>query len=196
MNVRFHGAFLLCAMVVALLANPVISPAQKLLLNTSFEYPLVSAGGGVPDGWFVFSSTNVARIYVTMEYRKAGIQSCRFQAQSETNAYQGIAQRFDAQPGKAYSFTAYVRGESKAPLTGGAYGQVSLEWQDASGVEIRREHGPIWGSDLLPDYWGKYTVDSIAPEGAFYGVAVVTFFSMQSGGNGIFYVDDVELKMK
>lgn len=195
MNAKFRHVVFVCAVLVAFLTTAATSLAQKLL-NPSFEYPLVSAGGGVPDDWFSFSSTNAPRIGVTIEYRKAGVQSCRFQAQPETNAYQGIAQRFEAQPGKTYSFTAYVRGESKSPLIGGAYGQVSLEWQDANGVEIRREHGPIWGSDLAPDYWSKFTVDSIAPEGAVYGVAVVTFFSNQSGGNGIFYVDDVELKMK
>lgn len=90
-------------------------------------------------------------------------------------------------------FTVYARASASPPLIGGAYGQVSLEWQDANGVEISRIHGPIWADDLSPDRWTKFTVTGTAPEGASHGVAVVTFFSKQAAGFGTCYVDDCTL---
>lgn len=195
MNATFRCLVSATTVVILLSALPVTTFAQKLL-NPSFEYPLASKGGGIPQDWFAFSSTNPPRISVNMQYRKAGIQSCRFEAQPETNAYQGIAQRFLAQAGVTYTFSVYVRRDPNTPILGGAYGQVSLEWQDANGVEIRREHGPVWGTDLTSDYWTEFTVESVVPEGAYFGVAVVTFFSNMSEGKGVFYVDDAELKTK
>lgn len=164
------------------------------LLNASFERPSAVTGEVGPADWFLFASTSTPRITVTLQYRKQGVQSCKFVAQPELEAFQGIAQRFTPVVGKTYSFTAYVRADDKSPIAGDAYGQVSLEWQDANGVEISRVYGATWGKDLASSHWSKFTVEAVAPEGAHYGVAVVTFFSKNSAGLGAFYVDDVELK--
>lgn len=165
----------------------------QTLLNPSFEKPSALAGVAPPDDWFVFSSTNEPRITVTMEVKKQGIQSCRFTAQQENDAYQGIAQRFVCTQGRTYVFSVYARASASSPLVGDAYGQISLEWQDANGVEISRIHGPVWGNDLSADRWTKFTVTGTPPEGAYYGVVVVTFFSKQATGFGICYVDDCTL---
>jgi hypothetical protein len=166
------------------------------LANTSFEMPSAAAGDVAPADWFLFASTNAPHISVTVSNPKHGLQCCKFQAQTETDAYQGIAQRFSPVQGKSFTFTAYVRADTVSPITGDAFGQISLEWQDANSVEISRVYGPTWGKDLSATQWNKFTVEAVAPENAYFGVAVITFFSKNSAGTGVFYVDEVELKYK
>lgn len=179
------------ALILAVLTASTVAAVQ--LLNPSFEQPSASAGTAYPAEWFVFASTNQALVTVTIAQRKDGLQSIRFNAQKEFDAFQGVAQRFLCTPGKSYTFTAYVRGDANSPLAGNSYGQISLEWQDSNGVEITRVYGAAWGAELKTDQWTKFSVSAIAPEGAYYGVAVITYFSKNSAGSGGFYVDDCQL---
>lgn len=168
-------------------------PPPTQPVNMSFEMPSLAAGipdDGRPDGWFWFSSTNELNITVTDARRKDGLQSCKFTAQKDPDTYQGIAQRFAATPGHHYSFTAHAMNEPQNALAGESYGQISIEWQTAEGHEISRVHGPSWNFELPFSRWTKFSVDAVAPENAVMGVVVVTFFSRNSGGHGVFYVDD------
>lgn len=166
------------------------------LRNTGFEKPDIAAGGtegSKAEGWFHFSSSQEEKCGVTDTRKKGGTQSLMFQAQSGTNAFQGVAQKVSTQPGQHWIFTVYVLNDPENPLTDGAFGQVNLEWQSDDGTEINRTFGPTWTAELPPRQWQKYMVEGDAPEGATIVVAVVTFFSQTSEGKGTFYLDDCEL---
>lgn len=169
------------------------------LENPGFEKPDISSGAAVgakPDAWFPFASTPVNKVGVSDARKKTGSQSLMFKAQTEPNAYQGMAQKFTAKSGAHYTFVIYAMGEANDPITGNAYGQIHFEFQDAAGKEIGRIHGPTWDFQLPSTRWEKFYVDADAPEGAASGSAVVTFFSQDCAGVGTFYVDDVELSTR
>lgn len=169
------------------------------LQNSGFEKPDIVGGAAVgtkPDLWFMFASGPVNKIGVSDARKKTGSQSLLFKALSETNAFEGVAQKFTAKAGTHYTFTIYAMGEANDPLAGASYGQIHFEFQDAAGKEILRIHGPTWDFQLPATRWEKFYVDADAPDAAASGSAVITFFSQDSGGLGTFYVDDVELSSK
>ena len=164
--------------------------------NLSFESPSLTSGEsdqeGVPkpEEWFWFSSIPEMGISVTDARRKQGLQSCAFKAQNQPEAYEGIAQRFAAIPGNHYTFVAYAMNDPQDPITGESYGQISLEWQDATGKEISRVYGPSWNFELPFNRWAKFIMAEAAPENASMGVVVITFFTRNCNGFGTFYIDD------
>ncbi len=166
------------------------------LQNTGFEEPSIIGGAELrakPEAWFFFSSNEEDRIGVTDLRKRGGLQSLMFKAQAAGNQYAGMAQLFSAAPGHRYSFSAYVLGDAMDPISEGAYGQISLEWQDVHGNEIERVHGPIWDINLGTARWERFVVEGEPPPGTARGVAVFTFFSQASLGQGTFYADDAEL---
>lgn len=191
------GAALLVLAVSALAGRAQVEPG--LLKNPGFEQPSIIDGavaGAKPDRWFFFSSNEEDKIGVTDRRKRGGMQSLKFQAQTATNQYAGMAQLFPAAPGYRYTFRAYVLGDAVDPIGDAAFGQISLEWQDVSGKEIERVHGPLWDAAARADRWEPFVVEGEPPEGAVQGVAVVTFFSCDSLGRGTFYVDDAEISAR
>jgi len=163
--------------------------------NLNFESPSIVSGEDVgeglhPTGWFVFSSVPEVNIQVTDARKKQGMQSCIMKTQKEEGAYEGIAQRFSATPGHHYTFVIYAMNNHQDAMAGDAYGQISLEWQDAEGKEISREYGPSWSHNLPFNRWQKFMITATAPENTAIGVAVITLQSKNSNGNGAFFVDD------
>lgn len=167
--------------------------------NTGFEDPAIVAGsssGAAATDWFIFSSSN-QRMGITDSRKKSGMQAFQFRAQpGSSNAYQGIAQKFKSLPNQHVVFTVHAMNDPMDPIAGSSYGQVSIEWQDATGAELSRLYGPSWGVDSEPGRWQKMVVDSDAPEGAAIGVVVITFYSNEADGKGSCYVDDVDMKSR
>lgn len=170
--------------------------AKTSLENAGFESPDISQGAklmATPDGWFHFSSTPENKAGVSDARKRSGSQSMCFKAQTPEDAFEGVADKFSVVGGKPYSFTVYVMSDPADPLVGSSFGQISIEWRDATGKEITRSHGPTWNFELTSTQWEKFTVDGDAPEGATEGSAVITFFSKDCKGAGSFFVDDAEL---
>ncbi len=185
-------AVLALAWATTALAAPDTTPRLE---NPGFENPTVTADspGTLPEKWFYFSSTTNSTAGLTTRKKRSGTQSMFFKSQSVTDAYHGIAQKFPVTPGIRYEFTVYACNDATDPITGDAYGQVSIEWQDSAGTELSRTHGPTWNFELSPLRWQSFMVGDTAPEGAAVGVAVVTFFSRNSNGAGRFYIDDLKI---
>ena len=199
---RFIG----CALVF-MLAIGLCSYAQEnekvvsmTIRNTGFEEPAIGAGstsGAEAGPWFIFSSSPHYRMGITDSRKKSGMQSYQFRAQpGASNEYQGIAQKFKALPNQRATFSIYAMNDPLDPIAGNSYGQVSIEWQDASGVELSRLYGPSWNADSEPGRWKKLTVDSDAPAGAAVGVVVLTFYSNEANGNGSCFVDDAVMSSR
>jgi len=166
------------------------------LTNPGFEKPKIvgESMGTEPEGWFYFTSGGQTKVGLTTAKHRNGSQAVVIEALDAADSYQGLAQKFPAEPGMRYEFTVYVINDPVKPIVGDAYGQVSIEWQDANGAEITRNWGPTWDFQLSPLKWQEVTVGAEAPEGAAVGVAVVTFFSKDAAGQGRFYLDDASLR--
>ena len=119
-----------------------------------------------------------------------------FQAQEPSDAFQGLAYKFPALSGKGYTFSLYVISDPANPVSGSSFGQISIEWRDATGKEIARNFGPTWNFELSSTQWERFTVNADAPAGAVEGSAVITFFAKDCKGAGSFFVDDTDLSCK
>ncbi len=197
--------FASCLVLTIAVSSPAQAPekAEEQLLptlsNTGFETPSIAAGakeGDDPEKWFYFSSTPERNGGLSDARKKAGSQSAFLQAQQQIDAYEGLAQRFSAQPQTHYTFSVNVLKDPENSLTAGAFGQLSIEWQDEKGTEITRVYGPTWNANLSSSRWEKYTVEADSPDGVARGVVVVSFFSKDSNGFGRFFIDDVDLSSK
>lgn len=166
------------------------------LSNGGFETPEITTGakvGDEPAQWFFFSSDPSHKVGLTDARKRSGMQSLLFRAQATADAYEGFAQKFAATAGQRFTFTAWVLNDPQEPVAANSYGQLSLEWKDASGVEISRTYSAGWGASSSSDRWEKFSVSDVAPTNAAVGVAVVTFFGRDSAGIGGFFVDECEL---
>ena len=166
------------------------------LRNAGFESPSIITGaksGDEPENWFFFCSDNSRNVGITDARKHSGMQSLFFKAQTPTEAYEGFAQKFLMVPDGHYTFSAWVLNDPQDPMTGAAYGQVSIEWKDAKGVEISRTYSPAWSREASSTRWEKFSVDDYAPANAAVGIAVITFFCRDSSGVGGFFADDCEL---
>lgn len=187
-----------------LLASSLPAPAQQMLftnlpstiLNVGFEKPSLVYGampGTEPKSWFYFSSIGERRGGIVDKQRKSGLQSLLFLPLPGTTNYQGVAQRFRALPGYHYTFAANGLIDPQDPLVGDSYAQVSLEWQDAGGVELYRTYGASWNKDTPPGRWRRVMVEGDTPTNTAIGLAVITVFSKDERGIGSIYVDECEL---
>jgi hypothetical protein len=169
------------------------------LQNGGFEQPSISGGAELnanPETWFHFSSATEQKIGITDAKKKAGSQSAFFKCQTAADVFEGLAQKISVEPGRHYIFTVYILNNPEDPLTGDAFGQISLEWQNGSGKEVNRTHGPVWNFESSSSRWEKYLVEYDAPADATTASLVITIFSKNSAGAGSFYADDAELGSK
>lgn len=166
------------------------------LSNGGFDSPSITDGakaGDDPEKWFFFCSDNSRNVGITDARKREGVQSLLFKAQTPAEAYEGVAQKFAATPGHQYTFSAWVLNDPQDPMTGGGYGQVSIEWKDANELEISRTYSREWGREVSSERWEKFSVEDYAPTNAAVGIAVITFFCRDSAGVGGFFVDECEL---
>jgi hypothetical protein len=195
-RIMLAGVLSLALTVAAVAQDQTTQSAQITLENGGFESPDISKGAeqlATPDNWFHFSSTPERKAGVSDGRKRSGSQALCFKAQTPQDSFQGLATKFNAVSGKPYSFTIYAMSDPADPIVGGAFGQVSFEWRDATGKELSRTYGPTWTFELSSTKWEKITVDADAPDGATEGSAVITFFSKDCKGVGTFFVDDAEL---
>lgn len=165
-----------------------------LLQNTGFEAPSVATfGKGMPDHWFCFASKPADSAHLTEANARTGSQSLRLAAHPDDEQFQGAAQEFEVQPGEHYRFTVRVMGDPEDRLVNEGFGQIHFEWRNDRGKEIARTYGPIWKRGLPTQRWEEYFVEADAPDEADSGMAVIMFYSKNSGGRGAFLVDDCEL---
>lgn len=162
------------------------------LPNAGFEEPK-SAAGEDPAGWW---SWNGDYNGATTDAAKTGAQSIYVSSEGKPECASGILYNYKpVTPGKTYSFSCYVRNSSKDPISGGAYGQVSLEWRKGDKeIDNSRAWGETWGAGLSASEWKQVNVTGVAPEGADGCNLVIQFFNKD--GKGAFFADDAAIAEK
>ncbi|MFH0880027.1 MAG: hypothetical protein V2A34_09975, partial [Lentisphaerota bacterium] len=139
---------------------------KKELDNANFEVPVALIGKAAlatPTNWAFFSSAEAPVYGLTNSKKKSGLQSIKIGALEAVNSFVGVAQSMDVLPGKAYLFSVYASNDSTNPIPSGAYGQISMEWKDASGTEIDRTFGPSWSSEISDRKWERFEMEGEAP---------------------------------
>ena len=188
---------LLALIFLSLATSARLRAADIPLNNGDFELPPTGAKESEQDpmAWGTFSSAKETAGISTL-VAHGGSQCARLivPTGSAAEANQGIYQIVPITPGKKYTFTVYVRGDSSSPLVGSVRGQISIEWKDGSDEkkEIDRTWGPDWGASLSSKEWTKVKITGRAPDKASFAAMVVTQFvgPNPSETSGVFYVDD------
>ncbi len=160
---------------------------RNLILNGSFENP---------KGWSAWNSEYNGLL--PNEFRK-GSQSVYLSCPKENDATGIFFAYTNAKPGKAYTFSCYVKNSPDDPIRGNAFGQLSIEWRkkdkDKDGkdisIEISRDWGPKFGPELSNIRWVPVTMTATAPPDTDSCNFTVQLFN-KGGGNGRLFVDDVE----
>jgi len=187
---------LVLSVLCALCSNsPCRATGLPVLENASFESPPLEKGRESSSNaacWFHFSTPAGGARGITSKRSRSGQQSFYFKAQQQTNAYQALVQKLPVEANTKYSFSAYVINDETNPLTGRCKIQLSIEWKDANGREIRRTWGSPLSSKLSSRQWRQLVVQGEAPRGAVYCHTVITLFSRDSDASGVFYVDDTD----
>lgn len=170
-----------------------------LLTNAGFEEPKGGSGND-PAGWLCWNADYNG---VTGDKARSGTQSIYISSATKPESHSGIFYHYEgAKPGKEYLFSCYVINSATDPITGGAYGQLSIEWQkkgkDKDGkditIEISRSWGPSFGGDLSSFYWKLQSMPAIAPVATESCNFAVQFFNKD--GKGTFYVDNASVEEK
>ncbi len=173
---------------------------QELLHNPGFEYPLIEPGFSLtkPEGWLAFSSVSGRDGFrMTTEGFHAGDQALHVASQDERNSFQGLTQEIPVEEDAVYEFSLYVHNDPAEPLSGTVRGQMSIEWKNARGEEIRRQWGPEWNRRLARHEWTQFSMTQRAPRDAVTAVFGITQFNEQrSRDGGAFYLDSVSVKRK
>ena len=167
--------------------------AALLLLNSGFEEPK-AAPGSDPAGWLCWNADYNG---ITGDKARSATQSVYISSAAKSGSHSGVFYHYEGvKPGKEYLFSCYVINSAKDPITGGAHGRLSIEWQrrgkDKDGkdiaIEISRSWGQTFGAGLSRSYWKLQSLTAIAPAGAESCNFVVQFFNKD--GKGAFFVDD------
>jgi len=185
--------FMLAGAITAL-CRIQVAMAEDLLTNAGFEKPAIDVGtesDAHPDDWEVFTGGTPLGIGLTSVSAHGDKQSVRFVEQDAANFFQGMYQDHSATPGKTYKFGVFAENDVVNPLKGSATGQLSIEWQDGNGGEIRRDWSSTWGASLSSTNWTKVEMTAVAPANA----AKARFVIVEHGGDqpvagGVFLVDD------
>ncbi len=199
---RGHG-FLSTILVLVLCAGSAAANEEnekELLYNPGFEEPLIEPGFSLnkPEGWLVFtSSPGKDRFRLTTEVFHSGDQALHVASQNERNSFQGLAQAIPVQEDTVYAFSVYVHNDPDEPLSGTVRAQMSIEWKNGHGEEIRRQWGPEWNRRLPRHRWEHFSMTARAPRDAVTGVFGITQFNEQrTMDGGAFYMDTVSVKQK
>ncbi len=166
---------------------------KNLLPNAGFEKSSGTAGSD-PSEWICW---NVDYNGVANEKAKTGSQSIYVSSPKQSETHDGVYYHYnDVKPGKEYLFSCYVINSFKDPLSGDAYGQLSIEWQkkskDKDGkditIEIVRSWGPAFDASLSTSEWKLQSMTAAAPADAESCNFVIQLFNKE--GKGTFYADD------
>ena len=180
------------AVLAGALCLAVPATAENLVKNGGFEDTEGGRDGDLAPGWFYFTSKD--RVFgVSTEDRRQGTQSLKFWAQASPQASAGVAQKMVVKPGKSYRFRVYVRNSGKVPLGKTINGALGIEWHNADGREIHRSESRAWDISLSRIRWEQIELKAEAPEDAATAVFAIYIRDGEKGGEGQFYLDDVEI---
>ncbi|MDP2942792.1 MAG: carbohydrate binding domain-containing protein [Candidatus Omnitrophota bacterium] len=187
------GKFIILIMVMFLFipaSDSAVLVGKNILPNGSFEN---RPGGGNEDprNWGSWNSDYNG--IATNEFR-SGSQSVYLRC-PKTNDVGGVFYTYKKiKPGKEYTFSCYAKNSLSNPVTGNAFGQISIEWQKKARdniVEISRSWGPTFGPELAVIKWTPFTMTATAPTDTDQCSFVIQFFN-RGDGCGELFVDDVE----
>jgi hypothetical protein len=169
--------------------------AANLAVNPGFEEPGDEAKIEIAAGWESWASKDPMAKLCPAAFHSGSV-GLEFTAQGEKNVYMVVLQKHPVVPGKEYSFEAYVRNSTTAPLSGSAVGSLGIEWQSDGDTEISRVSSDRWKSDLSRLRWNAVRVTGTAPENAVAAKFVIFFTDGDTSGSGKCYVDDVTIAEK
>lgn len=172
-------------------ANEVANMAR----NPGFDTLAENTDEEVASQWTVWSTKTRRARLSTMAFL-SGAHSIEFAAQKDKDACDCVIQEHDVVSGKTYAFSVNLRNSGTAPIAGGAYGLLGIEWMDESGMEIKREASPRWGAALSRLRWTAYRVSGTAPNDAVRAKFVITFSDGDPPGTGQCYADDAIISEK
>ncbi|MFA5336423.1 MAG: carbohydrate binding domain-containing protein [Candidatus Omnitrophota bacterium] len=182
---RIFGA----AAIILTLCGPVYGEGN-IVPNASFE-ELKGFDGENPAGWWSWNSDYNG---LTAEAKRTGDQSVYISAEANAETHSGILYRYrNVVPGKTYIFSCYVLNSAGNPMTGGSYGQLSIEWLKNE-KEIERTWGVTWGPDASMTDWKQVEMTAVAPADADACNFVIQFF--RKDGSGGYYADDIMVEEK
>lgn len=198
-DVRCVWMALAVAVGVTALAVAADSGEANLAANASFETPMAKATTNsndfenLPENWEVFSSHQLAGA-LGRDVARSGEQSVRIHAQGKRGGNGGIYQQIDVEGDREYTFTADLLNDNMDPIKGSAYGELSIEWQDADGMELDRVRSKPWGPALSSTQWEKFEVKARAPSNAKAARVVVTLFDGPNASKGGFWMDNISVE--
>ena len=126
MKNMLHSTALSSLLVAIVVGAPVVSSAQCILANPSFE--IGGSGGAVFGGWNQFGA--VGPVSLAEHGRRAARVSGPNSGDWGVSAFW---QSHDGSPGERFEITGHVRHSSDRPLTGSCLAIVNVEWRDGAG---------------------------------------------------------------
>ena len=132
----------------------------------------------------------------TIVHRK-GQQSVYFTSPKQGDSTGILWTYKNVKTGDKYTFSAYAMNCAEDPISGNAFGQLSIEWRKTTKdkdnkelqLEISRDFGPKFGPELSSMRWTFFTMSAVAPVDADNCNFVIQFFNKENGG-GKYFADD------
>jgi hypothetical protein len=165
----------------------------NLLVNADFELAL-GAQVARPVGWDFFASGGGTYATLVDAAARGGKKALMVSTVGRPKAFSCAAQTVSVVPGQKYSMRAYVHASEQNPMDGTAYGQLVIEWRDATGTEIGRTWGQTWGRNLSRIRWERTEIeDVVAPDNAAAAVFGIHLYDGPGKSRGAVVVDTVSV---
>lgn len=163
----------------------------NLLANAGFEGPAGDAGV-LPTNWNYQTSAD-QKTGISTVFSRSGKQSLAIRGHGARDGFQALSQDVNVQEGAAYRLLAYLRNSREDPLNGEhAYGQLVVEWQNASGEEVGRSWSESWDGSISRLRWERIALKKVeAPAGAVKAIVGIHLYEGEDGATGSFFVDDM-----
>lgn len=173
--------------------------SSNLLLNAGFE---VEDGrdSALPAFW-EYRSSRYKLSRITGDECRDGERSVQVTAHGYKDAWQALLQDVEVQAGEKYTFSVYVKNNKDDLFAGremsAAYGQIVIEWFDATGSEVGRDWSESWDHTLSRVRWEQVSIKRAkAPPGAVRALFGIQLFEGPKGAQGSFFVDDASMKAR
>lgn len=192
-----RSILIICLAVMLLLPSGgafAVMVGKNLLANSSFENR-PGFKDQDPRDW---GSWNNAFNGLSTTERRRGQQSVYFLCPKQGESTGVFYTYRKVKPGNKYIFQCYVMNSREEPISGQAFGQLSIEWRKTTKdkdnkdvqVEISRDFGQKFGQNLPCLRWTLASISAIAPQDADNCNFVIQFFN-DTNGSGKFFADDV-----
>ncbi len=173
---------MLLALILALSAGTA-GAADNIAVNSGFEE---SPGMNRAEGW---QGDNPAGYGTFAGIARTGIAAYKAWAQP------ALWQEFPARAGDTWKASAWflhpAESEEDQPLSGGAFARIRLEFKNADHETLHAEHSETLNEQDATNEWKELEVKGRVPLGAVYARVVLNI--VYAGGQGVVYVDDVEI---